>query len=285
MKTYQACIPCIMTLMESTLDKADLDIKSRQEILNKFQVDWDQADMTLPPSRTTGAIYQKVLRETGQEDLFRTHKETSIQEALELYPRLKKMVDESPDPLDAVIRISALGNILDIANPNSYDLDEEISHLLEYNILGDSLETFREKLACADSLLILADNAGETVFDKVLIETIDVPVIYAVKSGPAFDDALVKDAKQAGIERVSQLIETGTPYPGTYIPSCSAEFQDLFKKAPLILAKGQANFETLSDLSRDIFFLLKVKCEVVRQEIEYPIGSLVLKYHQSNQPD
>lgn len=282
MKTYQACIPCILTLMESTLDKADLDKQSRQEILNKFQVDWDQTDMTIPPARTAGAIYQKVLRETGQEDLFQAHKETSIQEALKLYPRLKIMADEALDPLDASIRISALGNILDVANPASYDLEQEINQLLEYKFWGDSLDIFREKLASADSLLILADNAGETVFDKVLIETINVPVIYAVKSGPAFDDALIKDAKQAGIDWVSQLIETGTPFPGTYIPSCTSEFQELFQKAPLILAKGQANFETLSDSTRDIFFLLKVKCEVVRQEIEYPIGSLVLKYHHSN---
>ena len=164
-------------------------------------------------------------------------------------------------------------------------LDEEHATIFHENKLMFNYPEFKNIATKSKTILYLADNAGEVVFDKVLVETIDVPVIYAVKSGPAFDDALVKDAKQAGIEQVSQLIETGTPYPGTYIPSCSAEFQDLFKKAPLILAKGQANFETLNDLSRDIFFLLKVKCEVVRQEIEYPIGSLVLKYHQSNQPD
>ncbi len=150
---------------------------------------------------------------------------------------------------------------------------------MEYKIWGDSLELFRIKLSQSPSLLILADNAGESVFDKVLIETLSVPVIYAVKSGPAFDDALVEDARQAGIDQVANLVESGTPYPGTYLPSCSTEFQDLFKNTPLILAKGQANFETLSDSSRDLFFLLKVKCDVVSQEITYPVGSLTLKYH------
>ncbi len=153
---------------------------------------------------------------------------------------------------------------------------------MDYKIWGDSLELFRIKLSESPSLLILADNAGESVFDKVLIETLTVPVTYAVKSGPAFDDALIGDARQAGIDQVANLIESGTPYPGTYLPSCTAEFQELYKNTPLILAKGQANYETLSDSSRDLFFLLKVKCDVVSEEIAYPLGSLTLKYHQGN---
>ena len=280
MKTYQACIPCIMNLMESTLNKTDLDNLSRQVILDKFKLDWTKADMSLPPARTAGVIYQKLLQDIDQDDLFEPHKKSSIRESLKLYPSLKKLVEQARDPLDTAIRISALGNILDASNPNSYSMDEEIARLFDDRVRGESLEIFREKLSDADSLLLLADNAGETVFDKVLIETLNVPVIYAVKSAPAFDDALLADSRQAGIDKVAQLIESGTPYPGTYIPSCTPEFQDLFQVSPLVLAKGQANFETLSDNNRDIFFLLKVKCDVISKEIEYPVGSLVLKYHK-----
>ncbi len=270
-----------MNLMESTLNKADLDDLKKQVILDKFKEDWVKADMSLPPARTAGLIYQKVLQETAQDDLFKAHKKSSIQEALKLYPQLKNLADGASDPLEMAIRISALGNILDVANPNNYNLEDEIIRLMDVQITGDSLEIFRNKLSSADSLLILADNAGEAVFDKVLIETIDVPTVYAVKSKPAFDDALLADARQAGIDQVAQIIETGTPYPGTYLPSCTPEFQNTFTNAPLVLAKGQANFETLSDASRDLFFLLKVKCEVVSEEINFPIGSLTLKYHQA----
>ena len=279
MKTYQACIPCIMNLMESTLNKTDMDNLSRQMILDKFELDWTKTDMSLPPALTAGLIYQKLLQETDQDDLFKDHKKSSIQEALKLYPSLKTLVEQARDSLDIAIRISALGNILDAGNPNSYNIDEEIARLFDDRIWGDSLEIFRKKLSDADSLLILADNAGEAVFDKVLIEALNVPVIYAVKSAPAFDDALLIDARQAGIDKVAKLIESGTPYLGTYIPSCTPEFQDLFQNSPLVLAKGQANFETLNDNNRDIFFLLKVKCDVISKEIGYPVGSLVLKYH------
>jgi len=278
MKTYQACIPCIMKLMESTLGKADMDSQSRQAILDKFREDWVKTDLALPPARTAGLIYQKVLKEIEQDDLFKAHKKSSIQEALKLYPLLKELVEQASDDLDAAIRISALGNILDAGNPNSYDIDEEITKLFDDKIWGDSLEIFREKLTEVDSLLVLADNAAEAVFDRVLIETLDVPVIYATKSAPAFDDALLIDAKQAGIDQVARLVESGTPYIGTYLPSCTSAFQELYSSAPLVLAKGQANYETLSDTTRDIFFLLKVKCEVISKEIGYPKGSLTLNY-------
>ncbi|NQS92113.1 MAG: DUF89 family protein [Chloroflexi bacterium] len=279
MKTFDACIPCITALMESTLENSDLPEEKKKKFLGVFQDDWSQADMSLPPARSAGAIYQNILQETGQEDLFKAHKAKSIQEALITYPRLKKLAERAADPFEAAIRISALGNILDIANPNSYNLEEEIERLSQHPLQGNSLEELRNKVAQSESLLILADNAGETVFDKVLIETLDIPVIYAVKSAPAFDDALLEDATQAGIDTVAQLMASGTPYPGTYLPSCSPDFQNLFQSAPLILAKGQGNFETLNDVQREIFFLLKVKCEAISREIGYPIGSLTLRYH------
>ena len=278
MKTYQACIPCIMDLMGTTLQNSDLDPSEHQAILDRIENDLINADRSLPPARNAGLAYQAILKETGTNDLFLIHKGTSLKAAVALYPRLKELVAGAPDPIDAAIRVSALGNILDVANPNNYDLDEEIEKLLTINLAGDSLDIFKEKLNTADSLLLLADNAAETIFDKVLIETLEIPVIYAVKSGPAFDDALFNDARDAGIDQVAEVIETGTPYPGTYLPSCTADFQQLYAQAPLVLAKGQANYETLNDADRDIFFLLKVKCDVVSKEIGYPLGSLVFQH-------
>jgi uncharacterized protein with ATP-grasp and redox domains len=267
--------------MTSTLEISEVDEATRKLVLEKFTTNLSQADLSLPPARTAGASYQQILAEIGQEDLFLSHKRSSIKAALELYPRLKEIIQNTADPLNAAIRVSALGNILDVANPYSYDINNEIDQLMKVKIWGDSLEIFRDKLTKSDSLLILADNAAETVFDRVLIEFLDIPVIYTVKSAPAFDDALLEDAQAAGIDQIAQVIESGTPFPGTYLPSCSSEFREIFESAPLILAKGQANFETLNDVDRSLFFLLKVKCEVVSGDINYPIGSLALKYHTS----
>ncbi len=278
MKTFQPCIPCIMNLITSTLNSSGLDRAKHKELLERITKDLTNADFSLPPARHAGAAYHQILRESGSEDLFLNHKQASLEAAAKHYPKLKSLVEHAPDPLDAAIRVSALGNILDIANPDQYELDQEIDTLLNIDVAGNGLGIFKNKLAGADSLLLLADNAAETIFDKVLIETLELPVIYAVKSAPAFDDALIEDAQKAGIDQIAEIIESGTPYPGTFLPTCSPEFQRIFYSAPLILAKGQGNFETLNDTGRDLFFLLKVKCEVVSREIEYPLGSLTFKY-------
>ena len=279
MKTHQTCIPCIMKLFTSTLEKVTLPQDQKAEFLARFEAYWKEADMSLPPARTVGMIYQQVLQETGQKDLFKAQKTRGVQEALLLYPRLKSIGDRSTDKLEAALRVSALGNILDAGNPNSYDLEEEISQLFAAPLRGASLDLFKDRLNNSSSLLFLADNAGETVFDRVLIETLDLPVRYAVKSAPALDDALLEDARQAGLEKLTTLLETGTSYPGTYLPSCSPEFQEVFQKSPLIIAKGQANYETLSEVSQELFFLLIIKCQVIGDDIGLPVGSLTLKFH------
>jgi uncharacterized protein with ATP-grasp and redox domains len=269
-----------MKLMESTLDNADLDPAARGEILQRIESNLLNSDHSLPPARNAGCAYHEVLDEVKESDLFLHHKRISLEAASELYPRLKDLVENASDPLDAAFRVSALGNILDVAVPNSYDIDQEIDQLLEADIVGDGLRSFRDKIKNADGLLLLADNAGETIFDRVLIETLPVPVVYAVKSGPAFDDALVDDALKAGIDQVADVIETGTIYPGTYLPSCSPEFQKIFTSAQVVLAKGQANYETLNDADRDLFFLLKVKCDVVSSEIGIELGNLAFVYKE-----
>jgi uncharacterized protein with ATP-grasp and redox domains len=113
----------------------------------------------------------------------------------------------------------------------------------------------------------------------VLIETIGIPVIYAVKGSAAFDDAVYEDAVLSGLTSCARVVSSGTAYPGTYLPSCSDEFVTHFNNAELVLSKGQGNFETLNEVDRTVFFLLKTKCEVVSREIDFPIGSLVLKKH------
>jgi uncharacterized protein with ATP-grasp and redox domains len=126
-------------------------------------------------------------------------------------------------------------------------------------------------------VLYLADNAGETVFDRLLIETLDVPVIYAVKGGPILNDATQEDALAAGIGRAAEVISSGADAPGTILSRCSGEFRQLYDRSELIIAKGQANYETLSEEGARVFFLLQVKCPVIARDVGTPVGSIVLR--------
>jgi len=132
-------------------------------------------------------------------------------------------------------------------------------------------------LEAAESILFLADNAGETVFDRILIEALSLPVTYVVRGGPVINDVTCEDAIAAGIDRVANIIDNGTRIPGTILSECSSAFQSHFNTADLILAKGMGNYETLSTTPRPVFLLLQVKCPVIAIDISAPYGSIVIK--------
>jgi len=137
-------------------------------------------------------------------------------------------------------------------------------------------------LQSADHVLFLADNAGETVFDRVLIEQLQIPVVYVVKGAPTLNDATIEDAFAAGIDAVAGIVNNGTDAPGTILSMCSPEFIDIFQAAPLIVAKGQANYESLSSTDSKVFCLLQIKCPVIAKDIGAPVGGIVIRQSSSD---
>lgn len=130
----------------------------------------------------------------------------------------------------------------------------------------------------AKTVLYLADNAGEIVFDRVFIEEFcdNRKVIFAVRDKPAINDALMEDAIFCGIDKVAQVVSSGIDAPGTILKYCLDEFLKIFRQADLIISKGQGNFESLSQEKKPIFFLFMVKCPVIAKEIGCKMEDMVL---------
>jgi uncharacterized protein with ATP-grasp and redox domains len=175
------------------------------------------------------------------------------------------------------VRLSIAGNIIDLGPAHEYCLWDVVDQVLARPFASDDRAFFREALARADRVLYLADNAGETVFDRLLIEVLDVPVVYAVKGGAILNDATVEDALAAGVNHVAEVISTGSDAPGTILDRCSKEFRRLYERTEFVVAKGQANYETLSNEGPKIFFLLQVKCPIIARDVGVPVGGIVLK--------
>jgi len=234
------------------------------------------------PPQLAYRIHQQVQQLTNNMDPYREDKKQATQQALALYPELKKKVNEASDPLEMALRIAIAGNIIDLGVADSYDLDATLSRVLTQPLAINDLIPLRSALAKSVSILYLADNAGETVFDKVLIETLELPVTYVVKAGPIINDATHEDALVAGIDQVAKIIDNGSNAPGTLLDQCSDVFRKHFTQADLIIAKGQANYESLSDSSAPIFFLLQAKCNVIAQDLGIAEGGSVLKQQEMN---
>jgi uncharacterized protein with ATP-grasp and redox domains len=281
MKTFPECYQCLLkqavTAAESTGASEGEQILALKGVLQVLQQtnDWES------PSYIAGETNQVLREMLGVADFYREEKRASHQRALGYQEDLRELVKKSADPLEEGLKIAAAGNIMDIIHVGDYDLWQEVITTISQPLVGGGLPAFRERVGQAPALLYLADNVGETIFDRVLIETLALPVVYAVKSGPILNDATVVDALAAGIDQVAEVVETGSCSPGTILKQASPAFQKLFSESSLILAKGQANYETLDQSGAKVFFLLRVKCPVLCSRLDAPLGSLVLKQGSS----
>jgi uncharacterized protein with ATP-grasp and redox domains len=130
----------------------------------------------------------------------------------------------------------------------------------------------------AKKILYLVDNTGEIFFDKLLIQQMpNDKMTFVVRGYPVINDATLIDAKIAGLTEMVEVIDNGSDAPGTILEDCSKEFLRHFSDADLIIAKGQGNYETLSNSNKCIFFILKAKCPVIARDIGCEIGSLVIQ--------
>ncbi len=233
-------------------------------------------DGATPPE--IGAKVHGLVREiTGHDDPYQAAKQASTEKALLLLPRLRELVSTAKDPLEAAIRVSIAGNIIDFGPNPDYDLWDVVRKVQRQPLAINNLSELKQHLEAANSVLYLGDNAGETVFDRVLIENLDKPVTYAVKGGPVLNDVTREDAVAVGLDEVAEIIDNGARIPGTVLAESSPAFQRIFKEAELIIAKGMGNYETLSTVEAPIFFLLQVKCPVIGGDIGAVPGEIVIQ--------
>lgn len=275
MKTQFECYPCLMRHTLDMLRIADADPQQQRRVVRRILAELSIFDADRSPPEMAHRIHRIVCQETGQRDPYLAIRQRSTGEALGLYPRLQAQVAGAADPLQTAIRVSVAGNIIDASISLDYDLGRTLERVLTEPFAIQALDQFRSALQACDAVLFLADNAGETVFDRVLIETLDKPVTYVVKGGPIFNDATADDARSAGVSRIATIIDNGSDAPGTVMSLCSAEFRTVLSQAELIIAKGQANYETLSGVKGPLFFLLQAKCSAVARDLGVPLNSIV----------
>ncbi len=277
MRTYLDCYPCILGQALEAARMAGADESEQRHILERVLDLLKQVPASSKPPQISQPVHRIVREETGSRDPYREAKARSTEEGLALYPWMERALERADDRLETAARLSIAGNIIDARPGRSYDLREELERALSEPLTIDDGEALRASLDEADWVLFLADNAGETVCDRLLIETMDVPVTYVVKGGPIANDATMEDARAAGVDQVAELMSSGSDAPGTLLEQCAEELRRAYEEAPLIIAKGQANYESLDEAGPRVFFLLQAKCPVLARDVGVPARSLVLR--------
>ncbi len=280
MKTYRDCIPCMSRQALASARMAVDDEAVREQVMQQVARAFSDMDMRQSPP-VMGQLIHRIIRETtGNRDPYREVKERFNRLALVLYPVLKARVNGAARPMEAAVRLAIAGNIID-SGANS-ELDEDHVQAAVESAFAEPLagnaEEFAEAVSTAENILYLADNAGEIVFDRLLIEMLPLErITVAVRGAPVLNDATIEDAEKAGLLDLVEVIENGSDAPGTILDDCSDEFRKRFREADLVVAKGQGNYETLNNVDKKIFFLLKVKCRVIARDIGRDVGAMVLR--------
>ncbi len=279
MKSALDCIPCFVSQGLNVARLATADHQVHERILREVLRRASRADLAQAPARFGLFIHRLVRELTGQPDPYLGIKQESNRLALALLPGWRERLRAADNPSAAAVKLAIAANVIDFGIKGDLTA-EQIPAALEASFAAPLKGNVEELLAAAGGatdILFLADNAGELVFDRLLLELLPrEKITVVVKGGPAMNDALLADAQVAGLDGLVMVTDNGSDGAGIVLDACSPEFQRRFACADLIIAKGQANFESLDGCGKNIFFLFKVKCAVVARHIGQAVGSLVL---------
>ncbi|HEY0633858.1 MAG TPA: ARMT1-like domain-containing protein [Gammaproteobacteria bacterium] len=276
MKTQPECMHCFIRQAADAARRAGLDEPTTVALQRRVGAELLLMGEEQTPPMRASRVHALVREVSGNADPYRAAKQAATAHALSLYPQLRQIVDAADDPFDMAVRIAIAGNIIDLGVADSYDLEASIARVITARLAIDHMAQLKQALETAAELLFLADNAGETVMDRLLIETIGKPCTYVVKGAPAVNDATREDAITAGLAAVCTIINNGAAILGTIFEQCHPELKQRFERAPLVIAKGMANYESLHGSRRGLFFLLQSKCAVVSAHLGVAEKSLIV---------
>jgi damage-control phosphatase, subfamily I len=279
MTTTLDCLPCFVRQTVEAVGFAVPDESRRAAIVRQLLADLSTADWQLSPVGIAQHLHRRIRQATGEADSYRALKERMNRLALDMLPGMSQDARVEEDPRMAIVRLAVAGNLIDAGAKSGIterDVREAMCRAVREPLYG-SVSALFAAAEGARRILFLADNAGEIVFDRPLIEALPTEKItVAVRGAPVLNDATMEDAQVAGLTGLTPIITNGSDAPGTILEDCSAEFRRVYEDSDLIIAKGQGNYESLAATTKHIFFLLRVKCPLVAAQVGAKAGDMIV---------
>ena len=281
---HKECILCILNQIIRVSEYLKLDKKKGDLIFKEALKKVSKMNFSGVTSPEFSAKVYEIFNEIlGEKDPYKRLRKEQKDMVLEKINFFRSEIKNSTEPLFHASLYSLVGNIIDYGSAELFDLNEIFEKIDDINITLNDYPEFKKILKKGKKLLIIGDNAGEAVFDMLFIEQIkefnpEIEVFYGVRSQPAINDVLREDAKYIGLEKIAEIIETGSTFAGTVISKSTEKFQNIYHSSDIVISKGQGNYETLDEERENIFFIFKVKCNIVAKHTKLDYGSLVLAF-------
>ena len=283
MKISYECGPCFLRQAKEALDLSTDDENLKMEVMEDiFQFLGENFRLDTNSNSTGSAMHNMIKQKTGCTDPYYQEKIEGNEIALKYLPDVKRIIEEDGS-LENHVKIAIIGNILDFG---AFTLDDDIESVIKTALKKDlavkDIEEFENSLKMNEKVLYLVDNTGEIVFDKLLLAKIkeyDMDITIAVKSEPILNDACMKEALDAGLDEIGDIVEIGCGTVGYVDSEISEEFREIFDNHKFIISKGMGNYEGLTEIDlsgKEVYFLLCAKCNTISRDIGVNLHDMLL---------
>ncbi len=284
MKLQPECVACIIAQVKTVTQMLHLPQMKAEAAIQETYDFLKTANYEGCTPESMGDLWQILLCSIGESDPYAAIKSLCNQEAERLVPSTSEKIAHANDPFGIALKYAVAGNLIDYGLEHPVSIEEQnalIDAIASTDFSIDDSVKLRDALHGAKSLLYLGDNAGEIVFDRLLIEQINeqypqISVTFVVKGSAVLNDATMRDALEAGLDKVSRVIDNGDYSPGTVLLRSSEAFRHEFAASDVVLSKGQGNFESLNEENKEnLFFLFTAKCDTICAAAGVPKLSIV----------
>ncbi|MCE5329791.1 ARMT1-like domain-containing protein [bacterium] len=292
MKVQIDCVPCQVKQCLATARKLTDD----EKLISKTLKEGLNIAAAFETHENVFSLYyamqQNVKKINPDSDPYKEFKKKFNEICLNIAPDLSKIAYDSKDIFETALIISLAGNAIDVMQGNVLNekyLKQSVKNSFNQSLRKDNISLLKENIINARKILFIGDNAGEIVFDRIFIEILKDKILkssdsdkitYSVRGGPTLNDSTLTDALMIGMDKVVKVVTTGIDLPAAYLPLCSKEFNEEYNSSDLVISKGQGNFEALFSERKNIFFLLKLKCETFLKFFDgrYELGEVVVEH-------
>ena len=283
MQVFPECIPCLTSrvLYEAKLSSTDFATQLKAE---------DAAVKTMcrmgfegPIALLSTEVHRAVYRILGDDDPYRHVKRLANETAVKLLPTVQSLIQTSSDPFRSAVIAAIIGNTFDFGvlgfEVATDDFEKEVATIYRHGLDIDDTDAMKPLL---NDVVYVADNVGEIVYDGLLIEQmrkLGARVTLVVRGGYILTDATIEDVWEFGLDKVAdEVITTGSNAIGIKLDEIPAELRAILPRASLIIAKGMANYEMLSEYSfKPVAYLMRVKCAPVAESVGARVGDFIAK--------
>lgn len=280
----EECRGCIVNQSSKVANAIGADALLHEKLTNAVQkLSKDFSPQNTPPE-IAAYVYADMARIANKRDLYDEVKALSTKKALSFLPTLQTRLKTAKNPLLMATKIAVAGNVIDLAAAVEFDLREELEKIFEREFEHDDFAAFEVAMRDAKKVVVLGDNAGEHIFDKLFIQQLkelysEAAFSYFVRGVPIINDVTMHEAKEAGFSELCELVDSGVDTPGFSYSRANEYARKLFDEADLVISKGMGNYESLTPSHRGkICFLLKVKCNVVARSLGKNVGDIICKF-------